>query len=1014
MNTKASSSTVLVAAVAWFVLVTTAIEASLAREAEALLQWKSSLQTQSLSSWAPNQTQCLWVGISCNNAGSVTQINLPNAGLQGKLDNFNFSSFPNLTHINLSSSNLSGDIPALVGTLSKLTVLDLSMNQLSGAIPQEICNLTNLAKLWLSDNLLMGHIPSNIKNLIHLTDLMLSNNQISSTIPEEVGMLQSLTQLSLFGNRLVGKVPPSLGNLTNLQDLYLDDNELSGPIPKEIGSLTNMVQLGMVENHLVGSIPSGIGNLTNLTYLYLYRNNLSGSIPREIWNLNNLVGLSLLGNPLTGRIPSTIGNLTVLERLILGGCRLSGSIPTKEMENFTRLREFDVSGNNLYGHLPKEICKGGSLERFIVLDNRFEGPIPASFRNCTNLFRVRLERNQLTGNISQAFGVYPNLNYFDASTNNLYGELSPNWGRCTNLTVLAFSSNNITGSIPPEIGQLSRLGKLDISSNFLVGEIPKELESLLSLLSLNLSSNQLSHMVPSQLGSLSKLETLDLSANRLSGPVPEQIGFLSKLWLLSLSKNNFNGRIPSNLPSNLQLLDLSHNSLTGEIPSRLGSLLMLRDLNLSHNMLSGSIPSGVARKESLVSLDLSYNQLEGPLPDGIAIERTSPEAFQNNRGLCGNTKLLHPCYSSSTGHGPTHKFVVLVIVVASLALFLIIGFVGVLYFLKNRKKCTERKTEETSNEEMDIFSVLSYKGSDLYNDIIKATEDFDDKYCIGKGGYGNVYKAEVPTDHVLAIKKIHSFENEDVAAQDAFRNEIQVLTQIRHRNIVRLYGFCLHAQHKFLIYEFIERGSLASFLSSSQGAVELDWIKRVKVIKGVAHALSYMHHDCIPPLVHRDISTNNILLTSDFEACVSDFGTARLLKPDSSNWTTLAGTYGCIAPELAYTMRVTEKCDVFSFGVVALEIMMGRHSGDVIYSLSTSHGRNTLLKDVLDQRLPYPVDDVANEVILTMVFALACLEEHPQSRPTMRYISQELSTCMPPLLVSFKTVTLSQLMDLKV
>ncbi|RWR96590.1 MDIS1-interacting receptor like kinase 2-like protein [Cinnamomum micranthum f. kanehirae] len=1014
MNTKALSSSVLVAAIAWLILVTTALEASVVGEAEALLQWKSSLETQSLSSWSPNQTKCLWVGISCNHAGSVTQINLPNAALHGKLDNFNFSSFPNLTNINLSSSNISGDIPALLGTLSKLTFLDLSMNQLSGPIPQEICNLTKLVELWMFDNLLMGPIPSNIKNLIHLTQLMLSNNQISGTIPEEVGMLESLTQLSLYINRLVGKVPPSLGNLTNLQGLYLDFNELSGPIPKEIGSLINLVELGMPGNHLVGSIPSGIGNLTNLTYLYLYGNNLSGSIPREMWNLNNLVELSLLDNSLTGGIPSAIGNLTKLERLILGGCWLSGSIPTKEMENFTRLHDFDVSGNNLYGHLPKEICKGRSLERFIAFNNQFQGPIPVSLTNCTSLIRIRLQGNQLTGNISQAFGVYQNLLYIDASNNNLYGELSPNWGKCTNLTVLAFSSNKITGSIPLEIGQLSRLGMLDISSNFLVGEIPKELEMSSSLLRLNLSSNQLSHMVPSQLGRLSKLETLDLSANRLSGPVPEEIGFLSKLWLLSLSKNNFNGRIPSNLPSNLQLLDLSHNSLTGEIPAQLGSLLMLVNLNLSHNMLSGSIPSGLGRKESLASLDLSYNQLEGPLPDGIAIERASPEAFQNNRGLCGNKKLLHPCYSSSTGNGPTHKFVVLVIVMVCLALFLIIGFVGVLYFLKNRKKCTERKAEETSNEEKDIFSVLNYNGSDLYNDIIRATEDFDEKYCIGKGGYGNVYKADVPTDHVLAIKKIHSFENEDVAAQDAFRNEIQVLTQIRHRNIVRLYGFCFHEQHKFLIYEFIERGSLASCLRSNQGAVELDWIKRVKVVKGVAHALSYMHHDCIPPLVHRDISTNNILLTSNFEACVSDFGTARLLKPDSSNWTTLAGTYGCIAPELAYTMSVTEKCDVFSFGVVALEIMMGRHPGDVIYSLSTSHGRNMLLKDVLDQRLPPPSDDVANEVILTMVFALACLQEHPQSRPNMRLISQELSTCMPPLPVSFNMATLSQLMGLKV
>ncbi|XXG89756.1 hypothetical protein AAC387_Pa12g1684 [Persea americana] len=986
MNAKASSSLLFFVAVAWLVFETTGGETSIAEEAEALLQWKSNLQTQSLSSWSPNQTTCLWLGISCDDQESVIQINLSNFSIQGKLDNFNFSSFLNLKDLNLTSNNISGDIPKLVGTLSKLTVLDLSKNQLSGPIPQEICNLTNLAQLWMSDNRLIGPIPSNVKKLIHLTHLMLSSNQISGPIPREVGMLESLTHLSLYTNRLMGRVPPSLGNLTNLERLFLAENKLSGTIPREIGNLVNLNQLGMPDNHLVGSIPSGMGNMTNLTILYLFGNNLSGSIPRELGNLKKLAGLSLSDNLLTGSIPSTLGNLTTVVLLFLGRCQLSGTIPTKEMENFTRLREFDVSDNNLYGHLPTEICSGGSLEWFTARNNHFQGPIPTSLRNCTDLIRVRLEQNQLTGNISQAFGVYPNLNFIDVSNNNLYGELSPNWGKCTNLTMLGLSSNKISGSIPSEIGQLTQLGVLDLSSNSLVGEIPKELEMLSVLLRLNLSRNQLSHKVQSEMGRLTNLEELDLSANRLSGPVPKQLGSLPKLRFLKLSQNNFDGSIPSNQPLNLQLLDLSHNLLSGEIPTQLGSLRKLENLNLSLNVLSGSIPSSIARQESLISLDLSNNQLEGPLPDGIAIERASPEAFQNNRGLCGIVSGLLPCNSSSAGHGPTRKVsvVILLVVIAIVALLVVIMLAGILYCLKHRKKSTERGPQETSSGERNIFSVLNYNGSDLYKDIIRATDNFDDKYFIGKGGCGSVYKAELPTPQVVAIKKLHSVEEGDVADLRAFTNEIEVLTEIRHRNIVRLYGFCLHGEHKFLIYEFIGRGSLASFLRSNQAAVELDWIKRVKVVKGVAHALSYLHHDCIPPIVHRDISTNNILLRWNFEACVSDFGATRLLKPDSSNWTTLAGTYGCIAP------------------------------GELIYSLSMSHDRNLLLKDVLDQHLPPPEDDVANEVILLMVFALACLQEHPQSRPTMRHVSEKLSDRMPPFPVSFNTITLSQLIDLKV
>ncbi|RWR96585.1 MDIS1-interacting receptor like kinase 2-like protein [Cinnamomum micranthum f. kanehirae] len=727
-------------------------------------------------------------------------------------------------------------------------------------------------------------------------------------------------------------------------------------------------------------------------------------------NLKDLTALSLSDNLLTGPIPSSLGKLTMLKRLILGRCQLSGSIPTKEMGNFTSLQEFDVSDNNLYGNLPNEICNGRSLETFIVFNNHFQGPIPTSLRNCTSLTRARLEGNQLTGHISQAFGVYPNLIYIDASNNNLYGELSPNWGKFTDLIMLGLSSNKITGSIPPEIGQLTRLSVLEISSNSLVGEIPKELEMLSSLFSLNLSGNHLSHIAPSQLGRLSNLETLDLSSNRLSGLVPQQIGSLSRLSFLKLSHSNFGGSIPSNQPSNLQFLDLSHNFLTGEIPPQLGSLQWLEELNISHNKLCGSIPSSVASKEILVSLDLSYNQLEGPLPNGIAIERASPEAFQNNRGLCGDSKGLHPCDSFSAGHGPTRKIVIMVVVMV-----FVIGLVGILCLPRHTEKFTKREADETSSGEVVVISVLNHNGSDLYSAIIRATEDFGSKYCIGEGGYGKVYKAELLTGQVLAIKKLYSFEEGDAAAaaQEAFRNEIQMLTEIRHRNIVRLHGFCFHMLHKFLIYEFIERGSLARFLRNNEGAVELDWVKRVKVIKGVAHALSYMHHDCIPPIVHRDISTNNILINWNFEACVSDFGTARVLKPDSSNWTTLAGTYGCIAPELAYTRRVTEKCDIFSFGVVALEVMIGRHPNKLICSLSTSRGRNMLLKDVLDQRLPPPEDDVANEVILTMIFAMACVQDQPQFRPTMWRVLEELSSCMHPFSVSLNTLTLSQLMSLR-
>ncbi|XP_034673901.1 MDIS1-interacting receptor like kinase 2-like [Vitis riparia] len=290
-----------------------------------------------------------------------------------------------------------------------------------------------------------------------------------------------------------------------------------------------------------------------------------------------------------------------------------------------------------------------------------------------------------------------------------------------------------------------------------------------------------------------------------------------------------------------------------------------------------------------------------------------------------------------------------------------------------------------------LFSISTFDGRTTYEAIIEATKDFDPMYCIGEGGHGSVYKAELPSGNIVVVKKLHRFDI-DMAHQKDFVNEIRALTEIKHRNIVKLLGFCSHSRHSFLVYEYLERGSLGTILSKELEAKEVGWDTRVNIIKGVAHALSYLHHDCVPPIVHRDMSSNNVLLDSKYEAHVSDFGTAKFLKLDSSNWSTLAGTYGYVAPELAYTMKVTEKCDVYSFGVLALEVMRGRHPGDLISSLSASPGKdNVVLKDVLDPRLPPPTLRDEAEVKSVIQLATACLNGSPQSRPTMQMVSQMLS-----------------------
>ncbi|KAI4347941.1 hypothetical protein L6164_008713 [Bauhinia variegata] len=246
----------------------------------------------------------------------------------------------------------------------------------------------------------------------------------------------------------------------------------------------------------------------------------------------------------------------------------------------------------------------------------------------------------------------------------------------------------------------------------------------------------------------------------------------------------------------------------------------------------------------------------------------------------------------------------------------------------------------------------------------------------------------------------------------AFKNEVQALTEIRHRNIVKLFGFCSHSQYSLLVYEFLEGGNLDKILKEETKAIEFDWKRRLNVVEGVTNALSYMHHGCSPPIIHRDISSKNILFNLECEAHISDFGTAKFLKPYSNNWTSFAGTFGYAAPEFAYTMEVNKKCDVYSFGVLALEIIMGQHPGDLITSMSStsSTAYNSLLKDVLDQRLPHPSNSDAEKVILIARIAFACLRESPSSRPTMEQVSKAI--VMPKILTldQFHIITLGQLL----
>ncbi|CAL5386024.1 unnamed protein product [Camellia sinensis] len=371
-----------------------------------------------------------------------------------------------------------------------------------------------------------------------------------------------------------------------------------------------------------------------------------------------------------------------------------------------------------------------------------------------------------------------------------------------------------------------------------------------------------------------------------------------------------------------------------EILLEITNLQRLENLNLSHNNLSGIIPKGFEDMQGLAFIDISYNQLQGPILMSNAFMNASIEALQGNKDFCGNVKGLQPCKVPFALHKHTLEKRTLVLVVVlplSGALLLLGAFIGLLIMFNSRKTKSQVEEGDTQPPREDLLSISIFNGRAMYNDIVKD---------------GTVYKAKLPLANIVAVKKLHPLSER--ADRKDFLNEVRALTEIKHRNIVKLFGYCSHARHSFLVYEYLERGSLATIFNKDEEAKELNWPKRVNIFKGVASAWSYMHHDCTLPIVHRDISSNNVLIDEEYKARVSDFGTAKLLKLDSSNWSAFAGTY----------RYVTEKCDVYSFGVLALEVIKGKHPGDFIMSLLTPVVESIQLKDVLDQCLSLPSPEV--------------------------------------------------------
>ncbi|OEL19579.1 Leucine-rich repeat receptor-like serine/threonine-protein kinase BAM1 [Dichanthelium oligosanthes] len=799
-----------------------------------------------------------------------------------------------------------------------------------------------------------------------------------------------VVSLDLSGLNLSGPIPAAvLSSLPHLQTLNLSNNILNSTFPDEIiASLRSLRVLDLYNNNLTGPLPAALPNLTDLVHLHLGGNFFTGSIPRSYGQWSHIRYLALSGNELDGEIPPELGNLTTLRELYLGYF------------------------NTFTGGVPAEFGRLRALVRLDMANCGISGEIPPEVANLTSLDTLFLQINALSGRLPTEIGAMGSLKSLDLSNNLFVGEIPASFASLKNLTLLNLFRNRLAGEIPEFIGDLPKLEVLQLWENNFTGGIPPNLGVAATRLKIvDVSTNKLTGILPSELCAGEQLETFIALGNSLFGGIPDGLAGCPSLTRIRLGENYLNGTIPAKLFTlpNLTQIELHDNLLSGELRLDAGKVSSsIGELSLYNNRLSGQVPTGIG---GLVGLQkFAY---------------FNATSFAGNAELCG--AFLAPCRShgvATSAFGSLSSTSKLLLVLGLLALSIVFAAAAVLKARSLKRSAEARAWRLTAFQRLD-FAV---------DDVLDCLKE---ENVIGKGGSGIVYKGAMPGGAVVAVKRLPAIGRAGAAHDDyGFSAEIQTLGRIRHRHIVRLLGFAANRETNLLVYEYMPNGSLGEVLHGKKGG-HLQWATRFKIAVEAAKGLCYLHHDCSPPILHRDVKSNNILLDDDFEAHVADFGLAKFLRGNAGGsecMSAIAGSYGYIAPvhppehliaafrrfvvlmdhhwellavilcgyissvppEYAYTLKVDEKSDVYSFGVVLLELITGRKPvgefGDGVdivqwVRMVTGSSKEGVMK-IADPRLStVPLYE------LTHVFyvAMLCVAEQSVERPTMREVVQILA-----------------------
>ncbi|KAL4564112.1 hypothetical protein LXL04_028164 [Taraxacum kok-saghyz] len=887
---------------------------------DALLGLKSefTVPVDVLSDWVIPQEQnpsakihaCSWTGVQCDQ-NSTKVIGL-----------------------DISLKNLSGVLSGVqFNRFVDLTDLNMSHNSFSGELPIGIFNLTSLKTLDISRNNFSGGFPIGISGLRNLVVLDAFSNSFSGPLPPDVCKIGSVEVLNFAGSYFSGPIPGAYGSCKSLDFLHLAGNSLTGYLPIEFGQLKTVTHMEIGYNSYQGNIPWQFGNMSELQYLDIAGANLSGPIPKDLGKLTKLNTLFLFKNHLSGSIPMEIGKILTLSSLDLSDNMLSGPIPDSFSE-LKSLKLLSLMYNDMNGSVPEGIAKLPELESLLIWDNFFSGTLP------------------------QELGKHSNLVSVDVSSNGFTDSIPPDICSQGAFTKLMLFSNYFTGTLS-SISNCSSLIRIRLEDNLFSGDISLDFEVLSNVSYIDLSGNKFTGGIPSGISLASNLEFFSVSNNpELGGTIPEKTWSLPALKNFSASSCNISGSFPGfQFCNSLSSIELNQNHLSGIMPDSLSFCENLETLNLAGNNFSGKIPAKLGTSIKLKSLNLSYNDLSGPIP---AFQSMEINSFLGNPNLCG-APLSTQCPNGngiSTGmeSGSRNHKIAWVLILCAIVVVLSASLFGLIYYRK------QNVNRHWNLDSFDGFPDLTA------SDVLKSFDSIEAMET--QYSSNSICKAVLLTGMTVIVRKIEWGTKSSNLLMD-FVNRIG---NARHKNVIRLLGFCYNKNLGYFLYEYLPNGNLDEKIG-----IKRDWGSKYRLIVNIAKGLCFLHHDCRPAISHGNLKASNVVFDENMEPRLAEFAYKTISAIESGEYN------GVMDQDL--------KDDIFNFGELVLEILTNgkRKNGGVSVHRTP---KDVILKEIYNENevgASSSSKSIQEEIKVVLEVVLGCTTSKVSDRPSMEDVLKILS-----------------------